>query len=190
MPSVDFGSQEKSTMIPQLIPSANDTVDIELDQLTYSAYLLTLDPDVARSVAMAAIETSMDDPASHGDLLRRTIEISLVQSRPDGSAALDRKSLAFEALLYSDSGYAMSNVALFLKKYTDGNPILLLDSGARIAFVLHHVLGYSISGAAAMAHISEKEYRTQLRNAYLQLASPEVGPHAIADKVLGQAALA
>jgi DNA-directed RNA polymerase specialized sigma24 family protein len=77
-----------------------------------------------------------------------------------------------------------------LKEQTNGNPILLLDSGARIAFVLHHVLGYSIHGAAAMVQISEKQYHTQLRKAYLQLASLQLGADAIAGYMPGQIALA
>jgi hypothetical protein len=188
--SVDFvGITGASTMTPQLIQPANLSIDAELDQLTYSAYLLTLDPDLAFSVVMAAVDTSMEDRAPHHDLLRRTIEISLAQLRLNASAAWDRESLAVEALLYSDSSFATSKLTLFLKEDTDGNPILLLDSGARVAFVLHHVLGYSINGAAAMARISEKEYQTQLRNAYLQLASLELGPYAIAGNMLGQVGL-
>lgn len=177
-------------MTPQLIQSANDSIDTELDQLTYSAYLLTLDPDLAVSVVMAAIDASMEDIASSGDLLQRTIEISLAQFRLDASAASDRESFPFEALLYSDSSFATSKRALSLKELTNGNPILLLDSGSRIAFVLTHVLGYSINGAAAMAQISEKEYLTQLRKAYLQLASLQQGVCAIACNMLGQVALA
>ena len=181
-------------MTPQLIQDGmiqdrNNSIDPDLDQLTYSAYLLTLDPDLAVSVVMAAIDTSMEDLVSHRDLLRRTVDISLAQLRLDTSVAADRESLAFEALLYSDSGPATATLALSLKEKTNGNPILLLDSGARIAFVLHHVLGFSISGAAAMTRISEKEYHRQLRKAYLQLASLQVGAYAIAG-MLGQVALA
>jgi hypothetical protein len=51
------------------------------------------------------------------------------------------------------------------------------------------VLGFSINGAAAMARISKKEYHTQLRKVYLQLASLEVGAYAIAG-MLGPIALA
>jgi DNA-directed RNA polymerase specialized sigma24 family protein len=132
----------------------------------------------------------MKDLASRGDLLRRTIEMSLAQLRLDASATSDRESLAVEALLYSNSSFATSKLALSLKEQTNGNPILLLDSGARIAFVLTHVLGYSITGAAAMVQISEKEYLTQLRKAYLQLASLQLGGNAIASNMLGQVALA
>ena len=177
-------------MTPQPIQLGNNTIDVELNQLTYSAYLLTLDPDLALSVVMAAVDASMEDLASRHDLLDRTIEISLAQLRLDDSAATDRESLAFEALLYSGSSFATSTLALSLKEQTSGNPILLLDSGARIAFVLHHVLGYSMNGAAAMAQISEKEYRTQLQKAYLQLASLQLGAHAIAAYMFGQVAAA
>jgi len=177
-------------MTPQAIQPVNNSIDVELDQLTYSAYLLTLDPDLALSVVMAAVDASMDDLASSSDLLRRTIEMSLAQLRFDASAATDRESRAFEALLYSDSSFAKSKLALSLKERTNDNPILLLDSGARIAFVLTHVLGYSINGAAAMSRISEKEYLTQLRKAYMQLASLQLGSYSHAGNMLGQVALA
>ena len=177
-------------MTPQIIQPGNDSFDAELDQLTYSAYLLTLDPDLAVSVVMAAIDASMEDLASRADLLQRTIDISLAQLRLDASAASDRESFPFEASLYSDSGFATSKRALSLKELTNGNPILVLDSGARVAFVLTHVLGYSIKRAAATAQISEKEYLTQLRKAYMQLASPQLGAYAIAGNMLGQVALA
>lgn len=177
-------------MIPQRIHAGNDSIESELDQLTYSAYLLTLDPDLAFSAVMAAIDSSTEDLASRGDLLRRTIEISLAQLRLDASAALDRESFRLEALLYSDSSLSTSNRAISLRELTDGNPIVLLESGARIAFVLNHVLGYSVKAAAAIAEISEKEYHTLLRKAYLRLASLPGGSYAIACNMLGQIALA
>jgi hypothetical protein len=185
-----YGSQEASTMTSQPIQRGDNGIDAELDQLTYSAYLLTLDPDLALSVVSAALDGSMDDLASRHDLLQRTVEISLGQLRPYAAATSDRKSWAVEASLYSDSSFAMSKRALALKEQTNGNPVLLLDSDARIAFVLHHVLGYSINAAAAMAQISEKEYHEQLRKAYLQLASLQLGAYAVAANTLGQIALA
>ena len=90
-------------MTPQLIQRVNSSIDVELDQLTYSAYLLTRDADLALSVVMAAIDASMEDIASHRDLLRRTIEISLAQLRLDASAISDRESIPLEALLYHDA---------------------------------------------------------------------------------------
>jgi hypothetical protein len=189
--SVDFAMVTGgSAMNPQLIQPGNDSFDSELDQLTYSAYLLTSDPDLALSVVMAAVDTSMDDLASQCDLLRRTIELSLAQLRLDVSAASDRKSFAVEVLLYSDASFATSKLLLSLREQTHGNPILRLDAGARIAFVLNHVLGYSINGAAAMAQMTEKEFHTQLRKAYVQLASFQLGTDVIASNILGQIALA
>src|SRR5215470_8209035 len=107
-------------MTPQLIQPVNNSIDIELDQLTFSAYLLTLDPDLALSVVMAAVDTSMEDLASHRDVLDRTIEISLAQLRLDASAASDRESFPFEALLYGESSLAISRRALSLKELTNG----------------------------------------------------------------------
>jgi len=176
-------------MTPQLFQPGNDSIDVELDQLTFSAYLLTLDPDLAVSAVMAALDASIEDLASCGDLLRRTIDISLAQLGLDDSEASDRESSAIEASLYSDSKFATSKRALFLKEQTNGNPVLLLDPGPRIAFVLHHVLGYSINEAATMAQFSEKEYRTELRKAYLQLASLQ-GVHTVAVNTLSEIALA
>ena len=168
----------------------DDAIDAELDQLVYSAYLLTLDSDKAFSAVMEAAELSLDDSASHGDLLRRIIDISLVQLGLDTPAEWDRESSAVEALLYSESNFARSKTALFSKEQANRNPILLLDSGARISFVLHHVLGYSINEAAALVRLSEQEFGAQLRKAYLQLASLQLGTYAIAGDMLGPIARA
>jgi len=185
-----YGPQEANAMTPQLIQPGNDSIDTELDQLTYSAYLLTLDPDLALSVVMAAVDAAIEDEASPRDVLQRTIEISLTQLRFNPSALLDRESFPFEALLYSDSSLTASKRARSLKELSTGNPILLLDSGARIAFVLNHVLGYSINVAASMAQMTEKEFHTQLRKAYVQLASLQPGAYAVASNMHGQIALA
>lgn len=56
------------------------------------------------------------------------------------------------------------------------NPILSLDSSSRIAFLLHHLLGYKIEDAAFLMELSEQEFRACLRDAYLQLASREFSP--------------
>src|SRR5579863_8506515 len=103
-----YGPQEANAMTPQLIQPGNDCIDTELDQLAYSAYLLTLDPDLALSVVMAAVDAAIEDQASTHDVLQRTIEISLTQLRLNPSAVLDRESFPFEAFLYSDSGITAS----------------------------------------------------------------------------------
>src|SRR5215470_629696 len=174
-----YGQQEAVPMTPRPMHSGNDTIDVELDQLTYSAYLLTLDMDLALSVVMAAIDMSVEDLASRPDLLHCTIKMSLAQLQLNAPAASDRESLAVGALLYGESSFAMSKRGFSLKEQRSSNPIVLLDTGARIAFVLHHLLGYSVSGAAAQVQISEKEYRTHLRKAYGQLASAQLETDAI-----------
>jgi hypothetical protein len=55
-------------MTPQTSqPETN--LQAELDQLTYSAYLLTLDPGKAFSVVARAIDGSLGETASNSDLL-------------------------------------------------------------------------------------------------------------------------
>jgi|GEM_PF-3634957 DNA-directed RNA polymerase specialized sigma24 family protein len=70
------------------------------------------------------------------------------------------------------------------------NPILSLDSSSRIAFLLHHLLGYAIEDAALLTGLSEKEFRAYLRSAYLQLASREVVLDVHLSEVLAEPALA
>jgi hypothetical protein len=174
-------------LTPQLIEAANKGMEAELDRLTYSAYLLTLDPGLAMSVVMTAVEWAEEDLSSPPNLLRRTVELSLQQLRRDSTARFDCESSAFEALLYRDATAAESKRALSFKENITGNPILLLDYTARVTFVLHHVLDCKISEAAAMVEMSEKEYRAHLRKAYLQLASLHVAAAAPASSVVGEA---
>ena len=161
-------------MTPQLIETAKKGIEAELDRLTYSAYLLTLDPDLALSVVMIALDGAQEDLSSRPGLLRRTVELSLQQLRRDSTARLDRESSAFETLLYGDTTAAESKRTLSFNENLSGNPIVLLDYAARTTFVLHHVLDYPITEAAAMLEMSEKENRADLRESYLQLASLQV----------------
>ena len=112
------------------------------------------------------------------------------QLKLESSLAWDRESSAFDAALYRDSRIANSKRFLSLKEDMTGNPILSLDSCSRIAFVVHHVLGYQIGQAATMAELREKEFRAQLRSAHVQLASFHFGPHSGSNKVIGESALA
>ncbi len=73
-------------------------------------------------------------------------------------------------VLYGSSAAANSKAFQSLQDLND-SPILLLDSSSRVAFVLHHLLGFTIGDAAVKAQLTEKQYRVQLRRAYLQLAS-------------------
>jgi hypothetical protein len=174
-------------MTPQFGKASNVNIEGELDRLTYSAYLLTLDAGVAVSVVLSAIDGSLDQISTDPDLLSRTVELALQQVRGQSTSRLDRKSSASEAVLYGDSTAANSKWSLSLRENMSGNPILLLDYSARIAFVLHHVLGYKVAEAAAISQMNEEEYRAQLREAYLQLASvhfgAEVAGHALEEPV-------
>jgi len=174
-------------MTPQLIETANKGIEAELDRLTYSAYLLTLDPGLAMSLVMTAVEGAQEDLSSPANLLRRTVELSLQQLRGESTRRLDRESSALEALLYGDFTPAESKRALWFKESMSGDPIVLLDYAARITFVLHHVLGYNINEAAAMLEMSEKKYRAHLRTAYLQLGSVHVTSAAFISGMVGAA---
>jgi hypothetical protein len=178
---------EVSLMTSDSIETENKGIEAELDRLTYSAYLLTLDPGLAMSVVMTAVERAEYDLSSPPDLLRHTVELSLQQLRQESTWRLDRESSAFEALLYGNVRAAESKRALSFKENLSGNPIVHLDNGARITFVLHHVLDYQITEAAGMLDMSEKEYRAHLRESYLQLAALNVGSRAPGSSVVGEA---
>lgn len=73
---------------------------------------------------------------------------------------------------------------------TSSDPIFSLDSSSRTAFLLHHVLGYNIEDAALVTELSEKEFRTRLRSAYLQLSSCEYGPDVHLSEIPAEGAFA
>jgi hypothetical protein len=151
--------------------SQTDTnLQTELDQLTYSAYLLTLDPGKAFSAVARALEGSPEETTPNSALLERTIELALEEVLFESEARWDGESSAYDVLLYGGSA-AINSKAFQSLQDLNGSPILLLDSTSRIAFVLHHLLGFKISDAAVKAGLTEKQYRAQLRRAYVQLAS-------------------
>ena len=94
-----------------------------------------------------------------------------------------------DALIYGESA-ARNSPPLPSLKDLEGNPILLLVSTSRIAFVLHHVLGYKLREGAAMLQMDETEYRRELRSAYLQLAACQFEKQVLASNVIAEAALA
>lgn len=175
-------------MAPQISQAADKNIESELDRLACSAYLLTVDPEVAVSVVMAAIDGSLEE-ITGPDSLERTVELALEQLRCESSAEGDGESSVFDAALYGQSAAINSPTFQSLKDLS-GNPILLLDSSSRVAFVLHHVLGYKLGEAAAKAQMDETEYRAQLRKAYLRLASFHSEERSSGDKFLEEPALA
>ena len=142
----------------------------ELDRLTYFAYLLTLDPGKAFSAVERAIDGSLEETTVHSDLLARTVELVLEEALSESRTSWDGESSAYDVVLYGHSQAINSKTFQSLQDLS-GSPILLLDSTSRIAFVLHHLPGYKIGDAAAKARLTEKQYRAQLRRAYVQLAS-------------------
>ena len=156
-------------MTPQTCQT-DTNLQAELDRLTYSAYLLTLDPAKAFSAVERAIDGSMEETTVHSDLLERTVELVLGDVLCESGTSWDGKSSAYDVVLYGHS-QAINSKAFQSLQDLNGSPILLLDATSRIAFVLHHLLGYKIGDAAAKARLSEKQYRAQLRRAYIQLAS-------------------
>ena len=55
-------------MTPQISQAADKHIESEIDRLTYCAYLLTLDPEVAVSVVMTAIDGSLEEITTGPDL--------------------------------------------------------------------------------------------------------------------------
>lgn len=161
-------------MTPQVSQTPENNFQAELDQLTYSAYLLTLDPGKAFSAVARAIDGSLEETTVNSDLLERTVELALEDALCESGARWDGESSAYDVVLYGRSAAANSKAFQSLQDLKD-SPILLLDSTSRIAFVLHHLLGFKISDAAEKARLTEKQYRAQLRRAYLQLASSRLG---------------
>ena len=156
-------------MTPQT--SQTDTnLQAELDRLTYFAYLLTLDPGKALSAVERAIDASLEETTAHSDLLERTVDLALEDVLCECRTSWDGESSAYDVVLYGHS-QAINSKAFQSLQDLNGSPILRLDATSRIAFVLHHLLRYRIGDAAAKARLTEKQYRAQLRRAYLQLAS-------------------
>ena len=157
-------------MTQQMSQATQDDLQAELERLTFSAYLLTLDPGEAFSAVVRALDRSLEGTSVNSDLLERTVELALEQALSNPCTSWDSESSAYDAALYGRSAAINSKAFQSLRDVT-GNAILLLDSTRRIAFVLHHLLGYKISDAAVKARLSEKQFRGQLRRASLQLAS-------------------
>jgi hypothetical protein len=150
--------------------TTDDNLQPEIDRLTYSAYLLTLDPGKAFSAVVRAIDGSLEETSVNSDLLERTVALALEEVLCESGTSWDGESSACDVVLYGRLA-AINSKAFQSLQDLSGIPILLLDSTSRVAFVLHHVLGYKIGDAAAKARLTEKQYRAQLRRAYVQLAS-------------------
>jgi|ERR1035438_3066948 hypothetical protein len=187
---VQTQARRTSAVTQQSARTEETNIEAELDRLTYSAYLLTLNRGLALSVVLTALDWSLDKPIANSDLQRRTVELSLRQLQHQSGVDGDSECPSCEAVLYDDSGVANSKRFSSSEEDISSNPILSLDAGSRIAFVLHHVLGYNIEESSLLANLDEKGFRAQLRSAYVQLASCQLWRFdAHPNEVLGQSAL-
>lgn len=93
-------------MVPQTSQTADKNFQAELERLAYSAYLLTLDPDVALSVLMTALDGSIEEGIRDPNLLERTVELSLQQLRRESGIGWDGESSIFDAAVYCHSAAA------------------------------------------------------------------------------------
>ena len=105
-------------MTPQISQAADkqiesEQLESELDRLTYSAYLLTLDAGASVSVVMAAIDRSLEEINAKSDLLERTVELALEQLRRESGTAGDVESSAFDAFLYGRCGVVADIQGMF-----------------------------------------------------------------------------
>src|ERR1700723_1366387 len=132
----------RTSVMTQSARTEQTGIEAELDRLTYSAYLLTLNRGLALSVVLTALDWSLEKPIANSDLQRRTVELSLRQLQPQSGGDGDRDCPSCEAVLYDDSGVGNSKRFSSSEEDIRSNPILSLDAASRIAFVLHHVLGY------------------------------------------------
>lgn len=166
-------------MTPYPREAAVNNIEADFHQLTRSAYLLTLDPGIALSVVMTAVDDSVEGEVAEADLLARTVELALQQLQVRPMSTSDRESSASEVFLYADHNSAASERIFSLKEDDADTPILSLQDSSRIAFVLHHVLDYEVKKAANILNADEKQFRVHLRHAYSQLISLHFGTHRI-----------
>ena len=120
----------------------------------------------------SAIDGSLEKLTSHSDLQRRTVELSLCQLQSE--MAWDGEGSSYDLVVHTDSRLACPKRFTCREEEMNGNPILSLDSGARVAFVLHHVPGYNIEQSASLVETDEGRFRAQLRSVYVQLAPEQL----------------
>ena len=130
-------------MTPQISQAADRHIESELDRLTFSAYLLTLDPGVAVSVVMTAIDESHEEIITGPDLLERAVELALEQLRRESRTEGDAESSPFDAVLYGHSAAINSPTFQSLKDLsskqitiqTDDDQIITIHRSRKTKFL-------------------------------------------------------
>lgn len=87
-------------MTPQMSQTPENNLQDELDWLTYSAYLLTLDPGKAFSPVIRAIDGSLEETTFESGLLERTVELALEDVLGESGTSWNREASAYDVALY------------------------------------------------------------------------------------------
>ncbi len=107
-------------MTPQTCQT-DTNLQAELDRLTYSAYLLTLDPAKAFSAVERAIDGSLEETTLHAGLLERTVELALEDVLCESRTSWDGESSAYDVVLYGHS-QAINSKAFQSLQDLNGSP--------------------------------------------------------------------
>ena len=87
-------------MTPQMSQTTDNNLQAEIDRLTCSAYLLTLDPGKALSAVVRAIDGSLEETTVNSDLLERTVELALEEVLCESGTSWDGEASACDVVLY------------------------------------------------------------------------------------------
>ena len=87
-------------MTPQMSQTTDNNLQAEIDRLTCSAYLLTLDPGKALSAVVRAIDGSLEQTTVNSDLLERTVELALEEVLCESGTSWDGEASACDVVLY------------------------------------------------------------------------------------------
>ena len=152
----------------------DDTED-QLLELAYAAYLITFDPVMSVAAVMHAVGESAVEMAGmcsglkHSRLQRETIKASISYVRGQ-----IRRFPADPEPTSRESEWPRDRPGLSASRRRSGDfsgeLMGIVDVGPRIAFVLHHVLGYSIGDSSLLLDIGMPDVQAWLKSAYVQLA--------------------
>ena len=106
------------------------SLEAELDRLTYSAYLLRLDPGKAFSAVASAIDGSLEETTPNSDLLERTAKLALEQVLCESGARWDGESSAYDVVLSGRWFSSIFNWATNRKRAARGGPAIAPRFGA------------------------------------------------------------
>src|SRR5579864_7935039 len=123
------------------------SINAEFDRLTYSAYTLTLDPGLALSVVMIAIDDFLDELAGNTNRRERTVELSLQQLRRETTSRWNRESSATEVVLYGlHNSWLKPHSARERRRRQQCNSVAQFRFAESLSFTSHSWLCHQRSG--------------------------------------------